>query len=100
MKYKDKNTIYHHHKWDEKSNQRETFWDWDSRKADRDMKRELVRFSWRIKDKIWWNSLSFSEQKSCLYEFNDKKMSEEDMKLKFKGDVSKQREAKMKLLIS
>jgi hypothetical protein len=100
MKYKDKSTLHHHNKWDRKRNERDSFWNWDSRKSNRDMKRELLRFSWKIEDKIWWNSLSFQEQKSCLYESHDKNMSEEDMKRIYKGDVSKQREFKIKLLIS
>lgn len=99
-KYKDRNTLHQSKKWEQYQNTEDTFWNWDSRKADRKLKRSLSDFSIRISDKIWWRSLSQHEQSKCMYSYLSDGIKDEDvLKEMYKGDVSKLREEKIKLLL-
>ena len=63
MKYTDKNTIKTVNKL---QNRNEDLADSFERKRKKELKKSLLKFSYKIKDKFWWNSLS-EEQKISVY---------------------------------
>lgn len=67
MKYFDRNTVKTISNWQNKQSAN------DFRKIDAKVKNRLKKavseFSYKISDKLWWNSLSFGEQSSVYSEY-------------------------------
>lgn len=66
MKYKDRNTIRNNNKW-----QNRPFDDVKSMERERKkrIKKNLLMFSYRVSDKIWWASLSDNDKINVLNEY-------------------------------
>jgi hypothetical protein len=64
MRYFDKHTIKNNAKWQEKNQSSTISDDWNSfyKNQDRKTKVKVKEFSYFVEDKIWWNSLTYTDQ--------------------------------------
>lgn len=67
MKYTDKNTIKNNYAWGSRVND-ELSSSFD-KKYRKELKNKLLKFSYKVSDKIWWKSLSLDDQESVYRDF-------------------------------
>ena len=99
MKYKDKSTTEINKNWEYRNENKSSRWDSHSRTGKRQLERLFVSFSYKVSDRLWWDSLSFNDKLSVYRKSTEDGFNESKMKSIYKGDVSKYRDSKIKLLL-